>query len=74
MTAATGIKRAGIALGAILAVAAGSLLLLSVLMPADTVREAVKSEIRAVTGLDPVLRGDASVSLFPAGKVSFEVP
>ena len=34
-------------------------------MPADTVREAVKAEIRAVTGLDPVLRGDASVSLFP---------
>jgi AsmA protein len=72
VTAAIGIKRAGIALGAILAVAAGGLLLLSVLMPADTVREAVKSEIRAVTGLDPVLRGHASVSLFPAGKVSFE--
>ncbi len=41
-------------------------------MPADTVREAVKAEIRAVTGLDPVLRGDASVSLFPTGRVSFE--
>jgi AsmA protein len=41
-------------------------------MPADTVREAVQSEIRAVTGLDPVLRGDASVSLFPTARVSFE--
>ena len=51
-----------------------TLLLLSILMPADTVREAVKSEIRAVTGLDPVLRGDASVSLFPAGQVTFELP
>src|SRR5581483_7282646 len=50
----------------------GGLLLLSLLMPADTVREAVKSEIRAVTGLDPVLRGGASVSLFPTGKVSFD--
>jgi AsmA protein len=36
------------------------------------VREAVKSEIRAVTGLDPMLRGDVSVSLFPSGTVSFE--
>jgi AsmA protein len=41
-------------------------------MPADAVREAVKAEIRAVTGLDPVLRGGTSVSLFPTGKVSFD--
>ena len=41
-------------------------------MPADAVREAVKAEIRAVTGLDPVLRGAASVSLFPTGTVSFD--
>ncbi len=72
MTVAIGIKRAGIALGAVFVAGAGSLLLLSFLMPAETVREAVKAEIRAVTGLEPVLRGDASVSLFPTGKVSFE--
>jgi AsmA protein len=36
------------------------------------VREAVKSEIRAVTGLDPVLRGPVSVSLFPSGTISFD--
>src|SRR4051812_21962989 len=41
-------------------------------MPADAVRDAVKAEIRAVTGLDPVLRGGASVSLFPTGTVSFD--
>src|ERR1700756_134796 len=41
-------------------------------MPADAVREAVKAEIRAVTGLDPVLRGGTSVSLFPTGAVSFD--
>jgi AsmA protein len=41
-------------------------------MPADAVREAVKAEIRTVTGLDPVLRGEASVSLFPTGTVSFD--
>src|ERR1700712_1089418 len=45
---------------------------MSLLIPADTVREAVKGEIRAVTGLDPVLRGNVSVSLFPTGSVSFE--
>ena len=39
------------------------------LLPKDQVREAVKAEIRAVTGLDPVLRGDVSVSLFPYGQV-----
>ena len=41
------------------------------LVPAEQVRDAVKAEIRAVTGLDPVLRGDMSVSLFPSGSVSF---
>src|SRR5258708_21558393 len=41
-------------------------------MPPDAVRKAVQAEIRAVTGLDPVLRGETSVSLFPSGKVSFD--
>src|SRR6266542_360201 len=41
-------------------------------MPAAAVREAVKAEIRAVTGLDPVLRGGTSVSLFPTGTVRFD--
>ena len=40
-------------------------------IPADTVRDAVKAQIRDVTGLDPVLRGDVSVSLFPTGSVRF---
>jgi AsmA protein len=44
---------------------------MSVLMPADFVRDAVKAEIRAVTGLDPVFHGGVRVSLFPAGSVSF---
>ena len=34
-------------------------------------RQQVLSEIRAVTGLEPVLRGEATVSLFPTGSVSF---
>ena len=72
MTAATGLKRLGIIL---LAVMAGGLLVLTTagyLISADTVRQQVLDEIRGVTGFEPVLRGKASVSLFPTGSVSFD--
>ncbi|HXZ22145.1 MAG TPA: AsmA family protein [Pseudolabrys sp.] len=71
MTAATGLKRLGIIL---LATIAGGLAVLTTagyLISADTVRQQVLAEIRSVTGLEPVLRGKASVSLFPTGSVSF---
>jgi AsmA protein len=71
LTAATGLKRLGFIL---LAVIAGGLVVLTTagyLISADAVRQQVVGEIRAVTGLDPVLRGKASVSLFPTGSVSF---
>ena len=71
MTAAVGIKRLGFAILALAAAGVGTLVILPFLMPADAVREAVKAEIRAVTGLDPVLRGAVSVSLFPTGTVRF---
>jgi AsmA protein len=66
------LKRLGLVL---LAVIAGGLLVLTTagyLISADTVRQQVLNEIRGVTGLEPVLRGKASVSLFPAGSVSFD--
>jgi AsmA protein len=71
VSAATGIKRLGIAVAAI--IAGGFLVLLasSWLISPDTVREAVQTQIRTVTGLDPVLRGDVSISLFPTGRASF---
>ncbi len=72
MTAAVDIKRVGFIILALAAVGIGALVILPFLMPADAVREAVKAEIRAVTGLDPVLRGGTSVSLFPTGAVSFD--
>ena len=72
MTAAVGIKRLGFVVVALAAVGIGALVILPFLVPADAVREAVKAEIRAVTGLDPVLRGGTSVSLFPTGAVSFD--
>jgi AsmA protein len=50
----------------------GALLIMPFLMSTDAVREAVTTEIRAVTGFNPVLRGKISASLFPTGSVKFE--
>src|SRR4051794_22157510 len=68
---ATGFKRLGLALlagfglgGVILA---GSAIFIS----SENVRQQALNEIRSVTGLDPILRGDSNVSLFPSGTVSF---
>ncbi len=71
LTAATGLKRLGIAVAAMVAAAFVTLIALSFLIPAGAVRDAVAKEIHAVTGFDPILRGDVSVSLFPSGTVSF---
>ena len=71
MTAAIGLKRLALAVAALLAAALGTLIALSFLIPAASVREAVKAEIHAVTGLDPLLGNDISLSLFPSGSVRF---
>jgi AsmA protein len=71
LTAVTGFKRLGFVLLAITAAGAGILTTAGYLVSADTVRDQAMREIRAVTGLAPVLRGAASVSLFPSGSVSF---
>jgi AsmA protein len=71
LTAAIGLKRLAIAVAIIVVAAFGTLVALSFLIPAATVRDAVKAEIRAVTGLDPLLGNDVSLSLFPSGSVRF---
>ena len=71
MTAATGFKRLGIAIAAVVVASFAALGAMSALIPVDTVRDATKAEIRNVTGLDLTLRGDVAVSLFPTGSVSF---
>jgi len=71
VTAVTGLKRLAIAIAAVFAAVFVALVVLSVLIPAASVRDAVANEIYAVTGLNPVLRGDLSVSLFPSGTASF---
>lgn len=71
MTASAGLKRLGFVLLALLLAGIGMLAAASMLISADTVRQEAMSEIRAATGLNPVLRGEATISLFPSGKVSF---
>lgn len=71
MTASTGLRRLGFVLLALLVAGFGVVATAGMLISADTVRKEAMSEIRAVTGLTPILRGEASVSLFPSGKISF---
>ena len=71
MSATTGFKRLGIAIVAVVLVVIAVLSTVALLIPAESVREAVKAEIRSVTGLDVSLRGEAEVSLFPNGAISF---
>jgi AsmA protein len=70
VTAATGLKRLGLIAGIAIAGGVGALWGASFLVSADAARDAVTAQIRAVTGLDPVLRGPVEVSLFPSGTVS----
>jgi AsmA protein len=71
VTAATGLKRLAIAVAAVVVAAFVTLIGLSFLMPTAAVRDAVNKEIHDVTGLDPMLRGDISVSIFLSGTVTF---
>lgn len=71
MTAAIGLKRFAIAAGAVIAALFVTLMVFPFFVPAATVRDAVKTEIRTVTGLEPTLRGNVSVSLFPHPSVTF---
>ena len=64
VTAALKFKRLGLVILALVVVGLGALAVTPSLMPADKVSEAVKAEIRAATGLDPVLRGSPSIVLW----------
>ena len=71
MNAAFGLKRLAIAAAAVIAAVLVSVIGVYLLLPAASVRDAVKAEIRGATGLDPVLGDDISLSLFPSGSVRF---
>jgi AsmA protein len=72
LTAATGFRRLGLALLAVIALGAGALGAASFLVSPDAVRAQALSEIQTVTGLAPTLRGKTTVRLFPTGSVSFD--
>ena len=72
MTAASGFKRLGLAIAAGVAISVGAIVAASLAIPPESVRNAIKTEIQAVTGFDPVIRGEVTVSLLPWGTASFD--
>src|SRR3977135_2900036 len=71
LTMAQGIKRLGMPIAAFLGVALIGLIATSWFLNRDALREAVEAQIRAVTGLDLVVKGSIDVSVFPGSYVSF---
>jgi AsmA protein len=71
MTMAQGMKRLGMPIAAFLGLVLIGLIASSWLINRDALREAVEAQIRAVTGLDLVVKGSIDVSVFPGSYVSF---
>lgn len=70
MSKTVGFKRFGLVLGIVVALGFGAIALSSFLVSADAARDAVKAQIKAATGLDPIVRGAAAVSIFPPDTVT----
>src|SRR5215831_21314809 len=66
-----GVKRIATLAAALVAAGTSVIAATTYFIPADLVRVAIESEIRAVTGLDPLLRGPMSLSMFPVPTVEF---
>src|SRR5215211_6980932 len=71
LTMAQGMKRLGMPVAAFFGVALIGLIGTSWFLNRDALREAVEAQIRAVTGLDLVVKGRIDISVFPASYVSF---
>jgi AsmA protein len=68
---AQGIKRLGMPVAALIGLVLFGLIAMSWFLNRDALREAVEAQIRAVTGLDLVVKGNIDVSVFPGSYVSF---
>jgi len=68
---AQGIKRLGMPVAAFIGLVLVGLIAMSWFLNRDALREAVEAQIRAVTGLDLVVKGNIDVSVFPGSYVSF---
>ena len=64
-------KRLGMPIAALLGLALIGLIATSWFINRDALRAAVEAQIRAVTGLDLVVKGNIDISVFPASYVSF---
>ena len=71
LTMAQGMKRLGMPVAALFGVALIGLIGTSWFLNRDALRQAVEAQIRAVTGLDLVVKGSIDVSVFPGSYVSF---
>jgi AsmA protein len=71
LTMAQGIKRLGMPVAALIGLVLFGLIAMSWFLNRDALREAVEAQIRAVTGLDLVVKGNIDVSVFPGSYVSF---
>jgi AsmA protein len=71
LTMAHGMKRLGTPVAAFFGVALIGLIATSWLLNRDALRQAVEAQIRAVTGLDLVIKGPIDISVFPGSYVSF---
>jgi AsmA protein len=68
---AQGMKRLGTPIAALLSVVLIGVVATSWFINRDALRQAVEAQIRAVTGLDLVIKGAIEVSVFPGSYVSF---
>ncbi|HKU05607.1 MAG TPA: AsmA family protein [Bradyrhizobium sp.] len=68
---AQGMKRLGMPVAAFLGVATLCLIATTWFLNRDALQKAVEAQIRAVTGLDLVVKGKIDISVFPASYVSF---
>ena len=68
---AQGMKRLAMPVAALLGVALVGLVASTWLLNRDALRQAVEAQIRAVTGLDLVVKGSTDISVFPGSYVSF---
>ena len=66
-----GMKRLGMPIAALFGVVLIGLIGTSWFLNRDALRQAVEAQIRAVTGLDLVIKGSIDVSVFPGSYVSF---
>jgi AsmA protein len=71
LTMAQGMKRLGTPIAALLGVVVIGLVATSWFINRDALRAAVEAQIRAVTGLDLMIKGNIDVSVFPGSYVSF---